>query len=112
MTALAIVIAMPVGIFAGTYLSEYGRTNRLAESVRFINDVLLSAPSIIIGLFVYGIMVVPMGHFSAWSGIVALAIIAMPIVVRTTEDLLMLVPGTLREAAAPPGRSEEHTPEL
>ncbi len=100
MTALAIVIAMPVGIFAGTYLSEYGRTNRLAGSVRFINDVLLSAPSIVIGLFVYGIMVVPMGHFSAWSGIVALAIIAMPIIVRTTEDMLMLVPDTLREAAA------------
>jgi phosphate transport system permease protein len=100
LTALAIVIAMPVGIFAGTYLSEYGRTNRLAESVRFINDVLLSAPSIIIGLFVYGIMVVPMGHFSAWAGIVALAIIAMPIIVRTTEDMLMLVPDTLREAAA------------
>jgi phosphate transport system permease protein len=100
MTALAILIAMPVGIFAGTYLSEYGRTNRLAETVRFINDVLLSAPSIIIGLFVYSILVVPMGHFSAIAGIVALAIIAMPIIVRTTEDMLVLVPDTLREAAA------------
>lgn len=100
MTALAILIATPVGIFAGTYLSEYGRTNRLAGTVRFINDVLLSAPSIVIGLFVYSLLVVPMGHFSAIAGIVALAIIAVPIIVRTTEDMLVLVPDSLREAAA------------
>ena len=100
MTGLAILAATPIGVLAGTYLSEYGRGSRLAEGVRFINDVLLSAPSIIIGLFVYGIVVVRMGHFSAFAGIVALAIIAIPIIVRTTEDMLSLIPDALREAAA------------
>lgn len=100
MTGLAILAATPIGVLAGTYLAEYGRGSRLAESVRFINDVLLSAPSIIIGLFVYGIVVVRMGHFSAFAGVVALAIIAIPIIVRTTEDMLGLIPDALREAAA------------
>lgn len=100
MTGLAILAATPIGVLAGTYLSEYGRGGRLAQLVRFINDVLLSAPSIIIGLFVYGIVVIRMGHFSAIAGIVALAIIAIPIIVRTTEDMLALVPDALREAAA------------
>ncbi|HMM15745.1 MAG TPA: phosphate ABC transporter permease PstA [Parvibaculum sp.] len=100
MTGLAILAATPVGVLAGTYLSEYGRGSRIASFVRFINDVLLSAPSIIIGLFVYGIVVVRMGHFSAFAGIVALAIIALPIIVRTTEDMLALIPDALREAAA------------
>lgn len=100
MTGFAILLATPIGVFAGTYLSEYGRSSRLAHIVRFINDVLLSAPSIIIGLFVYGIVVVRMGHFSAFAGIIALAIIAIPIIVRTTEDMLALIPDALREAAA------------
>src|SRR5205823_5971184 len=84
---------------AGTYLAEYSRGSRFGEAVRFINDILLSAPSIIVGLFVYEVMVVRMGHFSAWAGAVALAIIVIPVVVRTTEDMLRLVPATLREAA-------------
>jgi phosphate transport system permease protein len=100
MTATATLIGTPVGILAGTFLAEYGRANRFAESVRFINDILLSAPSIIIGLFVYEVMVLRMGHFSAWAGTVALAIIVVPVVVRTTEDMLRLVPDSLREAAA------------
>jgi phosphate transport system permease protein len=100
MTATATAIATPIGILAGTFLAEYGRANRFAESVRFINDILLSAPSIIIGLFVYETMVLRMGHFSAWAGTVALAIIVVPVVVRTTEDMLRLVPDSLREAAA------------
>ena len=94
------LIGTPVGILAGTYLAEYGRYDRLTSVVRFINDILLSAPSIVIGLFVYEVMVVPMGHFSAWAGAVALAVIVIPVVVRTTEDMLLLVPDTLREAAA------------
>ena len=100
MTVLAVVIGTPVGILAGTYLAEYGRHGRLATVVRFINDVLLSAPSIVIGLFVYEILVAPMGHFSGWAGAAALSIIVIPVVVRTTEDMLSLVPDTLREAAA------------
>jgi phosphate transport system permease protein len=100
MTGLAILIATPVGILAATYLSEYGGSGRLANLVRFINDVLLSAPSIIVGLFVYEVMVVKMGHFSGWAGVASLAIIALPIVVRTSEDMLRLVPASLREAAA------------
>jgi phosphate transport system permease protein len=99
MTLIAIVLAAPVGVLAGTYLAEIGPRSRLSALVRFVNDMLLSAPSIIIGLFVYQIMVVPMGHFSAWAGAAALAIIALPIIVRTTEDMLLLVPDTLREAA-------------
>ena len=100
MTFIATLIGTPTGILAGTFLAEYAHNSRLGEFVRFINDILLSAPSIIIGLFVYAIVVVPMGHFSAWAGSVALAIIMIPVVVRTTEDMLTLVPNALREAAA------------
>jgi phosphate transport system permease protein len=100
MTLLATLLGTPLGILAGTYMAEYGRYNRLTTVIRFINDVLLSAPSIVIGLFVYEIMVLQMGHFSAWAGIVALSIIVIPVVIRTTEDMLMLVPNNLREAAA------------
>lgn len=100
MTAIATLVGTPTGILAGTFLAEYARASRLGEVVRFINDILLSAPSIIVGLFVYEAMVVPMGHFSAWAGAMALAIIMIPVVVRTTEDMLRLVPDTLREAAA------------
>src|SRR3954463_3383638 len=100
LTGLAVLIGTPIGILAGTYLAEYGRHDRLASVVRFINDILLSAPSIVIGLFVYEIMVAPLGHFSGWAGAVALAIIVIPVVVRTTEDMLRLVPDTLREAVA------------
>ena len=100
LTALAVAIGTPLGILAGTYMAEYGRHNKLTSIVRFINDILLSAPSIVIGLFVYEIMVYPMGHFSGWAGAVALALIVVPVVVRTTEDMLLLVPDTLREAAA------------
>ncbi|SFV12828.1 phosphate ABC transporter membrane protein 2, PhoT family [Methylobacterium sp. 174MFSha1.1] len=98
MTALGIVVATPIGVLAGTYLAEYGRTSKLADLIRFLNDILLSAPSILIGLFVYTLMVRPMGGYSGWAGGVALAIIATPVIVRTTEDMLRLVPGTLREA--------------
>src|SRR5438874_6063880 len=100
MTLIATLIGTPTGILAGTFLAEYSRGGRFGEAVRFINDILLSAPSIIIGLFVYEVMVVRMGHFSAWAGAVALAIIMIPVVVRTTEDMLRLVPDSLREAAA------------
>ena len=100
LTSLAVVIGTPIGILAGTYMAEYGRHDKLTSVVRFINDILLSAPSIVIGLFVYEIMVYPMGHFSGWAGAVALALIVIPVVVRTTEDMLLLVPNTLREAAA------------
>ena len=100
MTLIATLIGTPTGILAGTFLAEYSRGGRFGEAVRFINDILLSAPSIIVGLFVYEIMVVPMGHFSAWAGAVALAIIVVPVVVRTTEDMLNLVPNALREAAS------------
>ena len=100
MTALAVMIGTPLGILAGTYMAEYGRHDRLTSVVRFINDILLSAPSIVVGLFIYEILVAPMGHFSGWAGAVALAVIVVPVVVRTTEDMLMLVPDTLREAAA------------
>ena len=99
-TVLAVVIGTPIGILAGTYLAEYGRHDKLSSVVRFINDILLSAPSIVIGLFVYEIVVAPMGHFSGWAGAIALAVIVIPVVVRTTEDMLTLVPDTLREAAA------------
>ncbi|HUN25529.1 MAG TPA: phosphate ABC transporter permease PstA [Steroidobacteraceae bacterium] len=99
MTLLGVAIGAPVGMLAGTYLAEYGRSSRLATVVRFINDVLLSAPSIIIGLFVYELMVVPMGDFSALAGAVALAIIAMPVIVRTTEDMLNLVPQSMKDAS-------------
>jgi phosphate transport system permease protein len=100
MTTLAVAIGTPVGILAGTYMAEYGRYGRLAPVVRFVNDVLLSAPSIVIGLFVYEIVVAPQGHFSGYAGALALSLIVIPIVVRTTEDMLLLVPKELREAAA------------
>jgi len=100
MTVLAILIGTPIGVLAGTYLAEYGRHDRLAMIVRFINDILLSAPSVVVGLFVYEVLVAPMGHFSGYAGSVALAVIVIPVVVRTTEDMLRLVPDTLREAAA------------
>lgn len=100
MTVLAVIIGTPIGILAGTYLAEYGRHDKLSNVVRFINDILLSAPSIVIGLFIYEVMVAPMGHFSGYAGAVALAVIVIPVVVRTTEDMLTLVPDTLREAAA------------
>ena len=103
MTFLAVLIGTPLGVLAGTYLAEYGRYDRLSSVVRFINDILLSAPSIVIGLFIYELMVAQMGHFSGWAGAVALAVIVVPVVVRTTEDMLTLVPDTLREAAASVG---------
>lgn len=103
MTSLGVAIGTPIGILAGTYLAEYGRHSKLADVVRFINDILLSAPSIVIGLFVYTVMVRPLGHFSAFAGSIALAIIVIPIVVRTTENMLLLVPNTLREAASAMG---------
>jgi phosphate transport system permease protein len=100
LTVLAVLIGTPVGILAGTYMAEYGRYSPLTSIVRFINDILLSAPSIVVGLFIYEIMVAPMGHFSGLAGAVALAVIVIPVVVRTTEDMLLLVPNPLREAAA------------
>jgi len=100
LTSLAVLMGTPIGILAGTYMAEYGRHSRLTTVVRFINDILLSAPSIVVGLFVYEVMVAPLGHFSAIAGAVALAIIVVPVVVRTTEDMLLLVPNQLREAAA------------
>ena len=100
MTVLGTIVGTPIGILAGTYLAEYGTGSMLAFVVRFINDILLSAPSIVIGLFVYQIVVVPMGHFSGLAGAFALAIIVIPVVVRTTEDMLRLVPTPLREASA------------
>jgi phosphate transport system permease protein len=100
MVSAAILISAPIGILAGTYLAEYGRYSKLTPVIRFINDILLSAPSIVVGLFIYDIAVVTMGHFSGWAGILALAVLAIPIMVRTTEDMLLLVPNELREAAA------------
>ena len=100
MTGLAVAIGTPIGILAGTYMAEYGRYNRVTSVIRFINDILLSAPSIVVGLFIYQIVVAPMGHFSALAGGIALAVLVIPVVVRTTEDMLTLVPISLREAAA------------
>ena len=99
MVATAVLIGTPVGILAGTYLAEYGKSSWLANATRFINDVLLSAPSIIIGLFVYMVYVAQVKHFAGWAGALALAIIVIPVVVRTTDDMLKLVPNSLREAA-------------
>jgi phosphate transport system permease protein len=99
MTVLAVAIGTPIGILAGTYMAEYGKYEKLTQVVRFINDILLSAPSIVVGLFIYEVMVVTMGHFSGLAGAVALAVIVVPVVVRTTEDMLTLVPRELREAA-------------
>ena len=91
-------IGTPIGMLVGTYLAEYARGSKLGNAVRFVSDILLSAPSILIGLFVYQLMVLPFGGFSGWAGVAALAIIVIPIVVRTTEDMLQLIPNTLREA--------------
>jgi phosphate transport system permease protein len=99
LTILAVLIGTPIGILAGTYMAEYGRYDRLSSVVRFINDILLSAPSIVVGLFIYQVLVAPLGHFSGYAGGVALAVIVIPVVVRTTEDMLTLVPNALREAA-------------
>lgn len=100
MTVIAILIGTPIGMLAGTYLAEYGRHEKVSSVVRFINDILLSAPSIVVGLFIYEVLVVPMGHFSGIAGAVALSVIVIPVVVRTTEDMLNLVPNQLREAAS------------
>ena len=99
MILVALIVGAPVGIAAGTYLAEHGRYSRLASVVSFLNDVLLSAPSIVIGLFVYELIVVPAGHFSGWAGAIALAMILLPVVVRTTDEALRLVPDQMREAA-------------
>ncbi|MDD2566668.1 MAG: phosphate ABC transporter permease PstA [Thiovulaceae bacterium] len=96
---VATFFGVPLGILAGTYLSEYGQKAKLAEIIRDISDIMMSAPSIVIGAFVYAIIVAPMGHFSGWAGSVALTIIMLPIILRTTDDMLNLVPSTLREAA-------------
>jgi phosphate transport system permease protein len=108
LTVLGVVIGTPIGILAGTYMAEYGKYAKLSMIVRFINDILLSAPSIIVGLFIYEIMVAPMGHFSGWAGAVSLAVIVIPVVVRTTEDMLTLVPKELREAATALGVPRSH----
>ncbi len=100
LTLLGIAVATPVGVLAGTYLAEYGRQSRLASAIRFVNDILLSAPSILIGLFVYSLLVRPFKSYNGWAGGIALAIIAVPVIVRTTEDMLRLVPAALREAGA------------
>ena len=103
MTVIGILIGGPVGMLAGTYLAEYGRNSRLSAVIRFVNDVLLSAPSIIVGLFVYELLVIRMGHFSAIAGAVALAILAIPVTVRTTEDMLNLVPQGMKDASTAMG---------
>jgi phosphate transport system permease protein len=109
MTLVGILIGGPIGMLAGTYLAEYGRASRLSTVIRFVNDVLLSAPSIIIGLFVYELLVVRMGHFSAIAGAVALAIIAIPVTVRTTEDMLNLVPQGMKDASTAMGAYQWRT---
>jgi phosphate transport system permease protein len=106
MTVVGTLLGAPVGVLAGTFLAEYGAGSRIAPVIRFVNDILLSAPSIIVGLFVYEVVVLRMGHFSAWAGSIALGILVVPVVVRTTEDMLNLVPSTLREAAAALGASK------
>lgn len=100
MVLFATLIGTPVGVLAGTYLAEYGKSGWLAPTTRFINDILLSAPSIVIGLFVYEVAVNTVGHFSGWAGSLALSLLVIPVVVRTTENMMSLVPSTLREAAA------------
>jgi phosphate transport system permease protein len=109
MTVIGILIGGPIGVLAGTYLAEYGRTARISTVIRFVNDVLLSAPSIIVGLFVYQLLVVRMGHFSAIAGAVALAIIAIPVTVRTTEDMLNLVPQGMKDASTAMGAYDWRT---
>jgi phosphate transport system permease protein len=103
MTTLGVLLGTPIGILAGTYMAEYGRHARISQVIRFINDILLSAPSIVIGLFVYTLVVAPMKQFSGLAGAIALAILVIPVVIRTTEDMLRLVPDQLREAAASVG---------
>ncbi len=100
MSLVAVIVGTPIGVFAATYLAEYGKHTRFAFVVRFVNDILLSAPSIVTGLFIYEMLVKPMGHFSAWAGAAALTVIVIPVVVRTTENMLLLVPNGLREAAS------------
>ena len=109
MTVLAILFGAPIGVLAGTYLAEYGRTAKLSMVIRFVNDVLLSAPSIIVGLFIYEVLVVRMGHFSAIAGAVALGVIAIPVIVRTTEDMLRLVPQGMKDASTALGVHEWRT---
>ena len=99
MLGFSVAVSTPVGILAGIYLAEYGDRSRTAEFTRFVTDIMLSAPSIVLGLFVYAIAVAPFGGFSGWAGSLALSLIAVPVVVRTTENMLRLVPGSLREAA-------------
>src|SRR5690606_38739717 len=98
MVGVSTVVATPVGILAGIYLAEFGERSRFAAVTRFVVDIMLSAPSIVIGLFVYAAAVATVGHFSGWAGSIALGMIAVPVVVRTTENMLRLVPGSLREA--------------
>jgi len=100
MVGAGTALGTPIGILAGTYVSEYGKSGWLAQATRFLNDVLLSAPSIVIGLFVYSVYVAQVGHFSGWAGSFALGLLVIPVVVRTTDDMLKLVPNSLREAAA------------
>ena len=109
MTSIAVAIGTPVGMLAGTYMAEYGRYAKISTVIRFINDILLSAPSIVIGLFVYQVLVTRMGHFSGIAGALALAMLVIPVVVRTTEDMLLLVPPQLREASAALGMPRAHT---
>lgn len=108
MIVLAIVVGTPIGILAGTYLAEYGRHTRIANIIRILNDIMLSAPSIAVGLFIYEALVLTMGHFSALAGAFALAVIVIPVVVRTTENMLLLIPDSLREAAAALGAPKAH----
>jgi len=108
MTLLGVLIGTPLGMLAGTYMAEYGRGTKLSFIVRFINDILLSAPSIVIGLFVYEILVATTGHFSGFAGALALAMIVVPVVVRTTEDMLLLVPSQMRESASALGLPRAH----
>jgi phosphate transport system permease protein len=100
LTLVGVVVGTPVGILAATWLAEFGRHSRVAAVIRFVNDILLSAPSIVIGVFIYAVVVVPLGHFSGWAGGLSLAVIMLPVVLRTTEDMLKLVPDQMREAAA------------
>jgi phosphate transport system permease protein len=108
MSVLAVILGTPIGLFAGTYLAEYGRHTTFAFVVRFVNDILLSAPSIVTGLFIYEIVVLPMRHFSGWAGTLSLMVIVIPVVVRTTENMLLLVPNGLREAASSLGAPMNH----
>ncbi len=108
MNLIAVAVGTPIGILAGTYLAEYGRYSRVAFVIRFVNDILLSAPSIVLGLFIYVAVVLPMGHFSAWAGAAVLGTIVIPVVVRTTENMLLLIPNTLREAGVALGAPRGH----